>query len=71
MKPGDEIIVTNTDHESNIGGWTRLAEAGAVIKVWEVNRDSLALELADLDHPDLREASHTRCDAPSVLQEPR
>lgn len=49
VKPGDEIIVTNTDHESNIGGWTRLAEAGAVIKVWEVNRDSLALELADLD----------------------
>lgn len=49
VKPGDEIIVTNTDHESNIGGWTRLAEAGAVINVWEVNRDSLALELADLD----------------------
>jgi len=49
VKPGGEIIVTNTDHESNIGGWTRLAEAGAVIKVWEVNRDSLALELADLD----------------------
>ena len=49
VKPGDEIIVTNTDHESNIGGWTRLAEAGAVIKVWEVNHDSLALELADLD----------------------
>ena len=49
VKPGGEIIVTNTDHESNIGGWTRLAEAGAVINVWEVNRDSLALELADLD----------------------
>lgn len=49
VKPGDEIIVTNTDHEANIGGWMRLAEAGAVIKVWEVNRDSLALELSDLD----------------------
>ncbi len=49
VKPGDEIIVTNSDHEANIGGWMRLAEAGAVIKVWEVNRDSLALELADLD----------------------
>lgn len=49
VKPGDEIIVTNTDHEANIGGWMRLAEAGAVIKVWEVDRDSLALELADLD----------------------
>jgi cysteine desulfurase family protein (TIGR01976 family) len=49
IRPGDEIIVTNTDHEANIGGWTRLQQAGAVIKVWEVDRDSLALELADLD----------------------
>ncbi|MEP7155218.1 MAG: cysteine desulfurase-like protein [Betaproteobacteria bacterium] len=45
---GDEIIVTNTDHEANIGGWMRLREAGAVVKVWEVNRDSLALELDEL-----------------------
>ena len=47
--PGDEIIVTNTDHEANIGGWMRLQHAGAVIKIWEVNHDSLMLELADLD----------------------
>ena len=49
VRPGDEIIVTNTDHESNIGGWMRLRQAGAVVKVWEVNRDSLELELDDLD----------------------
>ena len=49
IRPGDEIIVTNSDHEANIGGWTRLAQAGAQIKIWEVNRDSLQLELADLD----------------------
>ena len=49
IQPGDEIIVTNTDHEANIGGWLRLQQAGAVIKVWEVDRDSLALELPDLD----------------------
>ena len=47
--PGDEIIITNSDHEANIGGWERLRQAGAVIKVWAVNRDSLALELDDLD----------------------
>ncbi len=46
---GDEIIVTNTDHEANIGGWMRLKQAGAEIKIWEVNRDSLMLELDDLD----------------------
>jgi len=48
IEPGDEIIVTNTDHESNIGGWLRLSRAGAIVKFWEVNRDSLRLELADL-----------------------
>ncbi|MDB5843182.1 MAG: cysteine desulfurase-like protein [Polaromonas sp.] len=48
IRPGDEIIVTNTDHEANIGGWTRLEQAGAVIKFWNVNLDSLALDLADL-----------------------
>ena len=47
-RPGDEIIVTNTDHEANIGGWTRLEKAGAVIKFWNVNLDSLALDLDDL-----------------------
>lgn len=49
IRPGDEIIITNSDHEANIGGWMRLQQAGAVIKVWEVDHDSLALELADLD----------------------
>lgn len=49
VKPGDEIIVTQTDHEANIGGWMRLQEAGAVVRVWELDRDSLALELDALD----------------------
>ena len=48
IRPGDEIIVTNTDHEANIGGWTRLEKAGAVIRFWNVNLDSLALDLDDL-----------------------
>ena len=49
MKAGDEIIVTNSDHEANIGGWMRLKTAGAVVKLWDVNPQSLQLELADLD----------------------
>ena len=47
IRPGDEIIVTNTDHEANIGGWMRLKQAGAIVKIWEVTRDSLMLELDD------------------------
>ncbi len=46
---GDEIIVTDSDHEANIGGWMRLKSAGATIKIWPVNHDSLSLEIADLD----------------------
>lgn len=49
LVPGDEIIVTNSDHEANIGAWMRLERAGAVIRVWAINRDSLMLELEDLD----------------------
>ena len=49
IRPGDEIIVTNSDHEANIGGWTRLQAAGAVIRIWAVNLQTLALELGDLD----------------------
>ncbi|SDN98289.1 cysteine desulfurase family protein, VC1184 subfamily [Rhodoferax sp. OV413] len=49
IQPGDEIIVTNTDHEANIGGWMRLQAAGAIVKIWEVNGDTLALDLDSLD----------------------
>jgi cysteine desulfurase family protein (TIGR01976 family) len=48
IQPGDEIIVTNTDHEANIGGWLRLQAAGAVVRFWNVNPETLELDLADL-----------------------
>ena len=46
--PGDEIVVTNMDHEANIGAWLDLAERGVQIRFWNVNQDSLQLEIADL-----------------------
>ena len=48
IRPGDEIIVTNTDHEANIGGWLRLQQAGATVRVWNVDLESLELPLDDL-----------------------
>jgi cysteine desulfurase family protein (TIGR01976 family) len=48
IRPGDEIVATQTDHEANIGAWTRLQQYGAVIKFWPVNRDTLELDLNDL-----------------------
>lgn len=49
LQPGDEVIVTETDHEANIGAWVRLAEAGVTVRVWRVDVDRLGLHLDDLD----------------------
>ena len=48
IKPGDEIIVTNQDHEANIGAWRRLESYGAVIKEWKINTENAELEIEDL-----------------------
>jgi cysteine desulfurase family protein (TIGR01976 family) len=48
FEEGDEIIVTVSDHESNIGPWVGLQDAGVVIKTWNLAQDSLELDLEDL-----------------------
>jgi cysteine desulfurase family protein (TIGR01976 family) len=48
FEPGDEIIVTNCDHEANIGAWVDLNKQGIQIKVWHLNPETLELELEDL-----------------------
>jgi len=47
--PGDEVIVTNCDHEANIGAWVNLEKQGIKIKVWRINPDTLQLHLEDLE----------------------
>ncbi|OYE00004.1 cysteine desulfurase-like protein [Nostoc sp. 'Peltigera membranacea cyanobiont' 232] len=47
--PGDEIIVTNCDHEANIGAWVALEKQGIKVKVWQIRPDTLELDLADLE----------------------
>ncbi|WP_240758140.1 cysteine desulfurase-like protein [Palleronia sediminis] len=47
--PGDEVIVTVADHESNIGPWDRLREFGIEVKFWPIDRDSYRMNLDDLD----------------------
>jgi cysteine desulfurase family protein (TIGR01976 family) len=46
--PGDEVIVTNCDHEANIGPWRNLEKRGMVIKTWRLNPETLELHLEDL-----------------------
>jgi len=49
LKPGDEIVVTNQDHEANIGVWRRLEADGIVTREWQVDPDTAELNPADLD----------------------
>src|SRR3546814_16626858 len=49
LTPGDEIIVTDQDHEANSGVWRRLADDGIVVREWRVDRSSGSLDPAALD----------------------
>jgi selenocysteine lyase/cysteine desulfurase len=49
LVPGDEIIVTDQDHEANSGAWRRLAAAGMVIKEWRVHPQSGTLDPRELE----------------------
>ncbi len=48
LREGDEIVVTDLDHEANVGAWRRLAGDGITLREWRFDRDSRALEPEDL-----------------------
>ena len=48
-QPGDEIVVTNQDHEANSGAWRRKAlEKGVTIRQWEVDPETGLLDIKNL-----------------------
>lgn len=49
LKPGDEIIVTNQDHEANSGCWRRLAAHGVIVREWRVDPETGMLDEAQLE----------------------
>ena len=49
LSAGDEVVVTNLDHEANIGAWRQLAEHGIVIREWRVDPISAQLRFQDLE----------------------
>ncbi|MCA9649811.1 MAG: aminotransferase class V-fold PLP-dependent enzyme [Myxococcales bacterium] len=64
MSPGDEVIVTDLDHESNIGPWRGLAEHGMKVLTWAVDRERATLGLAELERllsPRTRLVAFTHC----------
>lgn len=60
FKPGDELIVTNLDHEANNGHWRRLEEFGITVREWQVNPQTAELELETLK-PMLSEKTRLVC----------
>ena len=49
FKPGDEVIVTNCDHEANIGPWVEMEKMGIYVKIWKLNPETFKLDLDDLE----------------------
>jgi len=49
LRPGDEIIVTNQDHEANSGAWRRLASHGVTVREWRVDPGSGMLDERELE----------------------
>ena len=49
MAPGDEVVVTNQDHEANTGVWRRLASDETVVKEWKVDPETGILDPACLE----------------------
>ncbi len=49
LAPGDEVIITETGHETNIGPWVKLAERGIEVRTWRVDPDRQECPLEALD----------------------
>ncbi len=49
FSPGDQLVVSNLDHEANIGAWRRLAASlDLEVREWRLREETAALELEDL-----------------------
>lgn len=46
---GDEIVVSQQDHEANAGAWRRLANHGIVVRQWAIDSKTGLLDPSDLD----------------------
>ena len=64
LERGDEVIVTNQDHEANIGAWNRLQGDGIVVREWQVDQGTAELKTSDLEAllgPRTRVVAFTHC----------
>ncbi|NNK37023.1 MAG: aminotransferase class V-fold PLP-dependent enzyme, partial [Xanthomonadales bacterium] len=64
LEPGDEVIVTNQDHEANVGAWSRLEDDGIVVREWKIDPETAELHAMDLEAllgPRTRAVAFTHC----------
>jgi len=57
---GDEVVVTNLDHECNSGAWRRLEDTGITVREWCFDPETAELRLEDLE-PLLNERTRLVC----------
>jgi cysteine desulfurase family protein (TIGR01976 family) len=49
IRPGDEVVVAETNHEANAGPWARLERYGAKVRIWKVDPETFECPLAALE----------------------
>jgi cysteine desulfurase family protein (TIGR01976 family) len=48
LRPGDEVVIAETNHEANAGPWARLERRGARVKMWRVDPASSICSIEEL-----------------------
>lgn len=64
LHPGDEVLVSELEHETNVGPWLRLQEAGIRVRTWQAEPESRQLTLDGLERsfsPRTRLVCFTHC----------
>jgi len=46
--PEDEVIITQAEHEANVGCWEYLTQFGIVVKVWEIDAETGTFDISGL-----------------------
>ena len=49
LHPGDEVLVSELEHETNVGPWLRLQDAGIRVRTWEAEPETRQLTLDGLE----------------------
>jgi len=57
LGPGNEIVLTQLDHDANVSPWRALEETGAIVRFVDVNESDCTLDMSDMAR---KVTGHTR-----------